>query len=309
MIVLLESVHPDARAILAAHEAVVDAPTPTDLPDVEPDSIRAIVTRGLGRVDARMMDAAPNLRVVARCGAGLDNIDLAAAAARDITVVYAPDVTAVAVAEHATLLMLALARQVVRLSDLVTSGDWQERDGYEGVELAGRRLGVVGLGAIGTRVARIGVALGMDVVGWNRSDRHVEGVTACSFDELLATSDVVQLCVALTPETTGLVDAAAFARMRSGALLVNTARGGLVDRVGLAEALTGGRLGGYGADCWDPEPPPADDLTLLGHPRVIVTPHVAALTDLTYRALCCRPADAVVAVLGGDEPDHRAVYR
>lgn len=306
MIVLLETVHPDAEAVLRSADDVVLAPSPTTLPAVALEEITALVTRGLGRITAGLIDSLPALRVVARCGAGLDNVDTAAARARGVTVVYAPGVTTGAVAEHALMLALCLARQTVRLAAATARGDWGVRNGFLSSELRGRRAGIVGLGSIGTRVAELSAALGMDVVAWSRRRRPGSPVVQVELDELLATSDVVHLCVALAPETTHLIDAAALARMRRGALLVNTARGQLVDSVALAAALDEGRLGGYASDVWDPEPPPAGT-AVLRHPQVLVTPHVAAFTDVTYRELCVGPAEAVAAVVRGEPPPARFV--
>lgn len=126
-------------------------------------------------------------------------------------------------------------------------------------------------------------------------------------EELLRASDVVQICVALTPETTGLIGAVQFAAMKQGALVINTARGSVVDDRALEDALETGSIGGYGADVWSAEPPPPDD-ALLSDPRVLVTPHVAGLTDVTYREICMVPANGVAAVLAGREPDPRCVF-
>ena len=301
MIVLLETVHPDAEAILRAVDDVVLAPSPTELPDVDPSTVRALLTRGRGRVTAEVIESLPALRVVARCGAGLDNIDVDAADRRGVSVVSAPGVTTDAVAEHATLLMLASARRLTVLAGAVAAGRWDVRDGYEATELRGRRLGVLGLGRIGHRVAEIGRALGMDVVGWTRRAADA-AVPTMPLTEVMATSDVLQLCLSLGPGTERLVDDAALAHVGPGALLVNTGRGALVDHRAVGRALDDGRLAAYAADVWDPEPPPPDD-PLVGHPRVLVTPHVAAFTDTTYRRLCVGPATAVADVLRRERAD------
>jgi phosphoglycerate dehydrogenase-like enzyme len=302
VIVLLESIHPDAQALLESAGRVLAT---SELGEVGDASVRAIVTRGKGRVMADVIKRWPTLEVVARCGVGLDNIDTAAAARAGVTVVHAPGSTTHAVVEHAVMLMLALARSVVALDRAVAAGDWDVRNGYEGRELRNMRMGVVGLGAIGGRVAALGEALGMEVVCTTR--RSAPAVRRVTLGELLATSDVVQLCVPLTDDTRLMIGAAQLDVIKPGALLVNTARGPLVDQTAVRAALDNGRLGGYATDVWDPEPPAAGD-GLLGHPRVLVTPHVAALTDVTYREICMRPVEAVVAVLRGDAPDPGCVY-
>jgi D-3-phosphoglycerate dehydrogenase len=306
MIVLLETVHADAEAILREVDDVMLAPSPTRLPDVPLDEITALVTRGLGQIPRELIESLPSLRVVARCGAGLDNIDTQFALANGSEVVYAPGVTAAAVAEHAMMLALCLARQTVRITQATARGDWGVRDGFVSAELRGRRLGVIGLGSIGSRVAELASAFGMEVVGWSRRRRDHTPVRQVDLDELITGSDVIQLCIALGPETAGMIDATRLASMRRGALLVNTARGQLVELDALEAALDTGQLGGYATDVWNPEPPPAD-AALLRHPRVLVTPHVAAFTDRTYRDMCVGPAEAIAAILRGNPPDPRFV--
>jgi phosphoglycerate dehydrogenase-like enzyme len=297
MIVLLESVHPDAEAQLRDIDEVRVMADPLVVDESVPRrGVRAILTRGRGRITAATLDEFPDLVVVGRCGAGLDNIDVAAAAERGIAVVNAPGTTTAAVSEHAVLLMLGLARRVVCVDTAVKAGRWSVRDGYLGADLRGKRLGVVGLGAIGRRVATLGRALDMDVVYWSPSSRD-EGLAWIELDDLLATSDVVQLCIALAPETRHLLDERRIALLRPTALLVNTARGALVDHKALVDAVAGGRLGGYGTDVWDPEPPPVADLEAIGD-RLLVTPHVAAITDVTYREICVRTVEAAIAALG-----------
>lgn len=305
--VLLETVHPDALDILSAAGEVVLVSDPPELDhDIPLDRVRGLVTRGAGRVTASTLDSLPTLEVVARCGAGLDNIDTAAALDAGVAVVHAPGSTTHAVAEHAVMLMLSLARRLVDLGNATSHGNWSVRDGYEGVELRGRRLGVIGLGAIGTRVAEIGRALDMDVVGWARNTR-LPDVPILGLEELLATCDVIQICVALVPETTALIGPEELSIIKAGAMLINCARGPIVDHEALATALESGSLAGYAADVWATEPPDISD-PLLGDPRVLLTPHVAGLTDRTYREICIRAATAAVAVLNGTEPDPSCVF-
>lgn len=306
MILLLETVHADAQALLAERFRVELV---ADLASFDPsahEGVRAIVTRGLGRVTADVIDAFPELEVIARCGAGLDNVDTAAAAAAGVTVVHAPGLTTSAVAEHALMLMLAVARRLPAVDRAVKAGNWGVREGYSGTELRGKRLGIVGYGAIGARVAEFGRALGMDVVC---STRRTDGVDVerLDLDDLLRTCDVVQICVPLTDATRAMFGADQFALMRTTAILINTARGPIVDHEALADALAAGELAGYGADVWDPEPPSPGD-RVLGHSATVITPHVAGLTDVTYREICVRPADAVVQILDGDPPEPASVF-
>ncbi|MGA9278655.1 2-hydroxyacid dehydrogenase [Ilumatobacter sp.] len=306
MILLLETVHPDAQHVLesAGRVEVID-----DLDAFAPgeyDGVRAIVTRGRGRVTSELMASFPDLEVVARCGAGLDNVDTEAAAAAGITVVHAPGLTSAAVTEHALMLMLAVSRRLAEIDRAVKDGNWAVREGFIGSELRGKRLGIVGFGAIGSRIADLGRALEMDVVCTTRRTIDV-AVRRVELDELLRTSDVIQICVPLSDETRAMFGADQFALMRPNAVLVNTARGAIVDHVALADALEAGQLGGYGADVWDPEPP-IDGDRVLAHPTTVITPHVAGLTDVTYRAICMLPAESVAGILAGRAPDPASVF-
>ena len=148
--------------------------------------------------------------------------------------------------------------------------------------------------------------LGMSVAYWSRTSRHVT-LPALELDELLSTSDVIQICVALTPDTDRMIGSDQFARMKRGVLIINTARAQIVDHAALLAAITAGVVGGYGSDVWELEPPVIDD-PLLADERVVITPHVAVLTDVTYRAICVEPAAAAVAILTGDKPDPTCVY-
>ncbi len=199
--------------------ATLDDPTG----GADPATVEAILTRGRGQIPRAFMDRFPHLRAVARCGVGLDNIDTDAAAERGIPVIYAPDSTTVAVAEHTILLMLALGRRLTTLAAAVAAGDWAIRNGYSGTELAGKTLGIVGMGSIGRRVATLATALGLKVVYWSQTSRD-ERFPLLPLSDLLAVADVVSLHLALTPATRHLIDAAALARMKPGALLINTAR-------------------------------------------------------------------------------------
>jgi D-3-phosphoglycerate dehydrogenase len=304
-ILLLETLHADAETLLRSHAEVFNVGEAADAP-FEPADVEAILTRGRGRVTRTLMERCQKLRVVARCGVGLDNVDTAAAQALGKTVIYAPGTTTTAVAEHTLMLMLAAARRLRPVAEAVHQGNWAIRNGYEGIELAGKTLGIIGFGQIGRRVAELGRSLGMQVVVWSRSGSGP--YPALALDELLRTADVVSLHVALTPETRHLIGAEALQTMRPGALLINTARGAIIDEQALQDALREGRLGGFAADVLEEEPP-APDNTLLDHPHAIITPHIAALTETTYRRICVETAANVLAVLRGKAPAEGAVYR
>jgi phosphoglycerate dehydrogenase-like enzyme len=269
--------------------------------------VKAILTRGRGKIPEALLARCPALAVIARAGAGLDNLDTVAAARRGIPVIFAPGANTNTVAEHTLALILDLARGITRDARAVAQGRWEERARYQGDELGGLVLGIVGFGSIGKRVAQLAEAFGMRVIvaahGAPRS-AHPN----LPLPELLAGADIVSLHVPLTPATRNLLGPAQFACMKRGARLVNTARGALIDMPALRSALASGRLAGFAADVLDVEPPAGDE-PLLGMPNVLLTPHVASLTAATYRALCLSTAANVSRVLRGEQPEARSVYR
>jgi phosphoglycerate dehydrogenase-like enzyme len=234
-------------------------------------------------VDAALFDAAPNLRLVQKIGVGVNTIDLERARERGIAVCNMPGTNSRAVAEHALGLMLAVLRQIPRFDGDTRSGagwGWNpDRQDLLG-EISGRTVGLIGFGGIPTLLAPILTAMGARVLYTARSPRHDAAAAWRSLDDLLAESDIVSLHVPLTPETRHLLDARAFARMKPGAILVNTARGALVDEAALLEALAGGRLAGAGLDVFATEPLPAEH-PLYALPNVVLAPHVAWLTRET----------------------------
>lgn len=238
----------------------------------------ALVVRSRTKVTGDLLEHAPNLKVVGRAGIGVDNIDIVAATRRGILVINSPLGNVRSTAEHTIALMFAMARRIVRSDAAVRAGRWQE--GYQGMQLAGKRLGVIGAGRVGAQVIHIGRSLGMEVVAYDPyllpSSWPELGALPVDLDDLLATSDIVTLHVPLVSETRNLIDGEALARMKEGALLVNAARGGLVDEEALAEALRSGHLGGAAVDVFTEEP--LGESPLLTAPNSILTPHVAAST-------------------------------
>jgi D-3-phosphoglycerate dehydrogenase len=213
------------------------------------------------------------------------------------------------VAEHTLALMLDLVRRITPWANLCADGRWEDRRNYQGGELAGLTLGVLGYGNIGKRVARLASAFEMRVIVAARRGKAIE----CEYpmlplEELLSAADVITLHLPLTKETTGILGVEQIARMKPSACVINTARGALIDQSALRAALLAGRLGGFAADVLDVEPPAADD-PLLRSPRVLLTPHVASLTSTTYREMCLFTAENVVAVLEGRAPAEGSVFR
>lgn len=307
-ILLLETLHPEAEALLARRDRVMlAAAEPQALEIARQSEVAAILTRGKGRITRALMQACgASLKAVSRAGAGLDTVDLDAARELGIAVIFAPGLNAQTTAEHAIMLMLMAARKAAYLDAQVKADNWHVRNDYAGIELNGKTLGVVGLGNIGARVAWIGQALGMQVIYWSRQKRDARFAYR-ALDNLLREADVISLHIALSEETRGLIGARELALMKPGAILVNTARGALIDQRALAQALCEGRLGAFAADVLTQQPPASDD-PLLRCERVTLTPHVAGLTDRTYREVCLFCAQNVLAVLQGQPPDARSLY-
>lgn len=271
-----------------------------------------IISR-MGRLDAAAMDAAPSLRVISKHGVGVDNIDLNAAGARGIPVLVATGANAVSVAEHAIALMLAVAKRLVPLDRGLREGRW-EKPGFKGREIAGSTLGLVAFGAIARHTARMAQALGMEVIAYDpfcpaeamqqAGVRRVEDV-----DALVAEADVISLHSPLTDATRNLIDARRLALMKPDAILVNTARGGLIDETALAAALAEGRIAGAGLDSFAQEPPPADH-PFWAEPRLVLTPHVGGVTTAANARVGIEAAQGIIDHLAGrDLPPARIANR
>ncbi|HET6609599.1 MAG TPA: hydroxyacid dehydrogenase [Rhodopila sp.] len=261
----------------------------------------AILAR-LGVVTGRVIEAAPRLRIIARHGAGSDGVDLPAATARGIVVTTAGPANAGAVAEYTIALLLGFLRKVPLADRSMRDGLWT-REPLVGEALEGRTLGIVGCGAVGARVARIAVAFGMNVLASQprllRQDPLP--VPTAPLHEVLARSDIVSLHLRLTPETAGLVDAAAIGAMKPGAVLVNTARGELVDEPALIAALWSGRLAGAALDTYAVEPlPPGSPLRRMSN--VLISPHVAGQTHQAVLRVGHTAVQAILDEFAGKRP-------
>lgn len=239
----------------------------------------ALIVRSATKVTSPLLDAAPRLRVIARAGTGVDNVDVTAASARGVVVMNAPGANSISVAELAIGLMLALARHVPAADAAMKQGKWEKKK-FLGEELREKTLGLAGLGRIGQEVARRARAFGMRVIAHDPFiAAHVAedlGVELVSLDELLARADYVSLHLPSTPATRNVINAARLARARPGIRIINTARGDLVDETALADAIESGRVAGAALDVFEVEPPPDPRLPRL--PQVIATPHIAAST-------------------------------
>jgi glyoxylate reductase len=270
------------------------------------DELRAGVAEAEGllcmltdRVDAELLAASPRLRAISNYAVGVDNVDVAAAAARGIPVGNTPDVLTETTADLAFALILAAARRLPDGIAAVRAGEWLtwEPDWLLGHDVHDATLGIVGLGRIGSAVARRAEGFGMEVIAAGRGD---------DLEDLLAHSDFVSLHAPLTPETRHLIDAPALARMRPTAYLVNTARGGLVDQDALAQALRDEQIAGAALDVTDPEPLPREH-PLLDAPNLIVLPHLGSATHATRERMADLAVDNLLAGLAGRPLPHQAV--
>jgi (S)-sulfolactate dehydrogenase len=262
---------------------------------------RGLIVRNRTQVRGALLDAAPRLRVVGRLGVGLDNIDMAACAARGVEVRPASGANDLAVAEYVVSAALMLLRRAWFVTPQVIAGDWP-RMAAMGRELAGKRLGLVGYGAIARLTARRAVSLGAEIAAYDPfvadSDPAWSGVSRVSLDDLLCTSDVVSLHTPLTPQTRRLIDAGALDRLKPSAIVINAARGGVVDEAALCQALKAGRLGGAALDVFETEPVTAASAAhFQGVPNLILTPHIAGVTEESNERVSAVTARAVAAIL------------
>jgi D-3-phosphoglycerate dehydrogenase len=287
-----------AVALLQDYEMVYagKAPSEDDLVRLcEAHQPVGIIVR-YGRITRRVMDASRSLRVVSKHGTGIDTIDVAAAKERGIAVKAAAGANAAAVAEHTWALIFGCAKDVVRLDQRMRQGHWDKAT-HKSLELKGRTLGLVGLGAIGARVVETALALGMQIIAYDPyASLAPSGVSIVDLDTLFAQSDVLSLHCPLTEENRHMINAKTLARMKDGAILVNTARGGLIDEEALVAALASGKLRAAGLDSFEKEPLAAPHrFQQVGN--VILSPHIGGVTSDAYIAMGTGAASNVLAVL------------
>ena len=249
-------------------------------------SADALIVRSAVQVDADLLEHARKLRVIGRAGVGVDNIDLDAATHKGIAVMNTPGANAIAVAEHALALMLAMARHISRANELMHAGKWEKKS-LQGTELRGKTLGIVGLGRIGMEVARRARAFGMEIVAHDpfvsTAVAKEQGIRLAQLEEVYAAADYLTLHVGLTPQTAGMINADSVKRMKRGVRLVNCARGELVDEAALAQAVKQGLVAGAALDVFTDEPLRNSPLTALEN--IILTPHIAGSTSEAQEAV------------------------
>jgi glyoxylate reductase len=255
------------------------------------------------RVDRALLEQMPDLEFVSSMSAGVDHIDVQALTERGIPLGHTPGVLVETTADTTFALMLSAARRVVEADRYVRQGNWRADNAWSpefftGKDVGGATLGIIGLGAIGQAVAKRAASFGMRVLGYSRSSQQVSGVENVSLEDLLRNSDFVSVHLPLTGETHQLLDADRIASMKSGAVLVNTARGGIVDEIALAESLSSGHLWGAAIDVFEQEPIDMEN-PLLSLPNVVVAPHIGSATVKTRVKMADLAADNALAAIKG----------
>jgi D-3-phosphoglycerate dehydrogenase / 2-oxoglutarate reductase len=289
---------PQALALLEEFEIVYAGKTPQVADLVALAQLHdpvAIIVR-YGQVTGEVMDAAPSLKVISKHGSGTDTIDKSAAAARGIEVTAAVGANAAAVAEQAMALLLACAKSVVHLNERMHDGHWDKAT-HKSIELAGRTVGVIGLGAIGRRFARMAQAMDMRVIAYDPYAKDLPaGVEAVGLETVWRQSDAISLHCPLTDDNRNLVNAATLAQCRPGVIIVNTGRGGLIDERALLNALVSGHVGMAGLDAFVQEPAPQGH-PFFGHPRLVLSPHIGGVTSDAYVKMGVAAARNTLTVL------------
>ena len=306
-IVLTAPINPSAVELLSTAAPVEVAAKPDEATMMTLlDNTIAIVARGEGVVTRAMIEGCPTLRVIGRPGAGYDTVDITAASEHRIPVVRAP-VGGFAVAEGALALLLTLVKKLPLCDQVVKSGQWAKRYEMSSGDMAGRTLGIVGLGDIGARLARLVAPFEMHVLGHDplvTAERGAElGVEMVGLEELLHQSDCISLHVPLNEQTRGLVNHERIGLMKRGAILVNTSRGGVVESLDvLADALEDGQLAAVGLDVFPVEPPDSSH-RIFRDPRCICAPHLVGVSDMAMERICLTMARGMLAVLEGKRPE------
>ncbi|HEX2914375.1 MAG TPA: phosphoglycerate dehydrogenase [Chloroflexia bacterium] len=261
-----------------------------------------LIVRSETKVTAEVIRAATSLKVVARAGVGVDNVDVPAATERGIIVVNTPSGNTIAACEQAFALMIATARKLVQADSSMRAGKW-ERKQFMGVELSGKVLGIVGLGRIGTELARRAIAFGMSAVAYDPFVKPAyaekQGITITSLEEVYRQADFISVHSPLLPETYHMIGATAFEQMKPGVRIINAARGGIIDEQALADALKSGKVAAAGLDVFEHEPPEAGN-PLVGLENVVTTPHLGASTVEAQVKVAVDAAESVVAALNGE---------
>ncbi len=308
LVVLCGPIHPEGQALLEREARVVltEDLSEANVVGLAKDA-QGILFRGKPLCSERLMAACPRLKVVGRHGAGLDIVDIPAATRLGVAVVHAPGSNSQAVAEHALMLMLMCAKRAVQVDQWTRDGDWRARDDVVNVELAGKTLGIVGIGHVGRRVARFAGTLGMRVLAYDKyvpddEVRRRGAEPVASLEALLPEVDVLTCHTPLTDETRAMINDKSLALLKRGAILVNTSRGPVQNEHALFQALATGQLAAAGIDVFEEEPTSIDN-PILNLPNVVLSTHVAGVTREANRQTGVQVAGEMLRVLRGQRPD------
>ncbi len=277
---------------------VRDNITPEELPGVLPD-YEGMVVRSRTKVRQPLIDVCPNLKVIVRGGVGLDTIDAEYARSKGITVMNTPMASSASVAELTIGYMFALARSIFQASSSMKAERWEKKL-FEGDEIGGKTLGLVGIGNIGKEVAKRATALGMTVIAYDPYVKSAENVKMVSLDDLLSSSDYISLHLPKTKESANMIGTAQIAKMKNGVRMINCARGGIIDEVALYDALTSGKIAGAALDVFGEEPP--TDWKLIKLPNVIGSPHIGAATKEAQGRVGAEVADKLIEFAKNFQP-------
>ena len=295
---------PAVARLAALHEVHYDAKLVDDAPSLlgEAAGADALIVRNRTQVRGALLDALVKCKVIGRLGVGLDNIDMPGCEARGITVIPASGANALSVAEYVVATAMLLLRRAYQSTPAVARGEWPRNALGGGREAGGKTLGLIGFGSIGQLTAKLARGVGMNVIAFDAMLRAghpafaQSGVLSAALDEVIANADVLSLHVPLFDATRGLIDAARIAAMKPGAVLINTARGGIVDEAAVVQALTSGHLGGAALDVFANEPLPASSL-FDGCPNLLLTPHIAGVTAEANERVSTLIAEKVLQAL------------
>ena len=302
-IILTDGLDDVGKSILEKEAEVVDRKgiSAEDLKE-ELKDYDAIIVRSRTKMTRELIQSAPNLKVIGRCGVGVDNIDIDAAGEKGIIVVNAPSATTESVAELTMGLIFALARQITRADASMKNGKWPKNE-FMGVELYGKTLGIIGFGRIGSTVDQMAAAIGMRInacCDFSIPETiRIIGGELLMIDEIIERSDFITIHTPLTEKTKGMINAETISRMKDGVYLVCTARGGIVDENALLEALKSGKVAGAALDVFEKEPP--KNMELISHPNLIATPHIAGQTSEAQRRASVDISKEVLAALKNEK--------
>ena len=303
---LTQEIHPDALKLMQGKVEIMVSPSPDDeVIRSQVSGCHGLVVRSATRLSRETIFAADSLEVIARTGAGVDNVDIGAATERGIPVCHTPEANKISVAEHTFALMLALAKGLLYLDREVRQGSWKVRDSQQAFDLKGKSIGLVGLGRIGREVARLAISFGMTVLAYDPfvscPPKRMEVEIVQTLQEIFKQADIISIHVPLTDKTRNLISASLLNLLKPASILINTSRGAIINELALVGALSKGELAGAGLDVFSSEPLSKDN-PLCQLPNVILTPHFAAFTRECRLKMACDAIRGLLDVLEGRRP-------